>query len=46
MAHFHLSKPLIGLFWASTDQTMFIDKHIGAFSHIESKKVPIHEEFD
>ena len=25
---------------------MSIDKHIGAFSHIESKKVPIHEKFD
>ena len=25
---------------------MSIDKHIGPFSHIESKKVPIHEKFD
>ena len=25
---------------------MSIDKHRGALSHIESKKVPIHEKFD
>ena len=42
----HLSKPLIAFFWAPIDRTMSIDKRIGAFSHIESKKVPIHEKFD
>ena len=36
--NFHLSKPRIAFFWAPSDQTMFIDKHIGACSHIESKK--------
>ena len=42
----HLSKQLIDFFWAPIDHTMSIDKHIGAFSHNESKKVPIHEKFD
>ena len=33
-------------FWSPIDHTMSIDKHIEAFSPIESKKFPIHEEFD
>ena len=34
----YLSKPLVGFCWAPIDHTMSIDKHIGAFRHIESKK--------
>ena len=35
---FSFSKPLIAFFWAPIDHTTSIDKRVGNFSPIESKK--------